>query len=204
MAWRTRLKCRVQDWAMRQMDELRPEVLAPARGEVLELGFGTGLNLAHYPKAVTSLVGVDPLRSEGFAPVAERVARAAFPVDRQAPSEDGTLPFDAGRFDTVVTTWTVCSIPDAALALAEMRRVLRPGGRYLFVEHGLASEPRVARWQERLDPYWSRFADGCHMNRPVDRLVEQAGFGLASLERFRHKGPGVLAHMFRGVATREA
>ena len=100
----------------------------------------------------------------------------------------------------MVTTWTLCSIPDAGAALAEMRRVLKPGGRYLFIEHGRAPIESTARWQDRLDPYWSRFADGCHMNRAIDALVEQAGFELASLARFRNKGPGVLAHMYRGVA----
>jgi SAM-dependent methyltransferase len=200
MALRHFLKLRFQDWAMRQMDDLRPETLAPADGEVLEVGFGTGLNLAHYPPAVKSVVGVDPLPTERFDRVSERIGQAGRPVERLALRADGGLPFDAGRFDCVVTTWTLCSIPDAGAALAEMRRVLKPGGRYLFVEHGRAPIASTARWQDRLDPWWSRFADGCHMNRAIDRLVEQAGFELASLERFRNKGPGVLAHMYRGVA----
>jgi len=202
MTLRERLKPRIQDWTMRLMDDLRPETIAGAHGEVLEVGFGTGLNLRFYDAgAVASLTGLDPLVTEGLGLVDERVGRVPFPVKRTALRADGSLPFDAGRFDTVVTTWTLCSIPDAPAALAEMRRVLAPGGRYVFVEHGRAPHARTQRWQDRLNPLWNRIADGCNMNRPIDRLVEDAGFTLASLERFRGKGPGVLAHMYRGVAT---
>ena len=189
---------------MRQMNELRPDTLALADGEVLEVGFGTGLNLVYYPPGVKSLVGLDPLRAEGWGRFDERLAAAPFPVERCSLPADGGLPYDAGRFDAVVTTWTLCSIPDAPAALDEMRRVLRPGGRYLFVEHGRAAEESTARWQDRLNPAWVRISDGCNMNRPIDRLVQGAGFELADLQRFRHKGPGVLAHMYRGVATRVA
>lgn len=187
---------------MRLMDDLRPETIAHAHGEVLEVGFGTGLNLRFYdPSAVGSVTGLDPLDTDDVALVDERVRRAPFPVTRTALRADGTLPFDAGRFDCVVTTWTLCSIPDAPAALAEMRRVLAPSGRYVFVEHGLAPHARTRRWQDRLNPLWNRIADGCNMNRPIDRLVADAGFELASLERFRGRGPGVLAHMYRGVAN---
>jgi SAM-dependent methyltransferase len=103
----------------------------------------------------------------------------------------------------VVTTFTLCSIPDPAAALTEMRRVLRPGGRYVFIEHGRAERPDTARWQDRLNPIWRRIADGCNINRPVDLLVVKAGFSLASLTRFQYRGPRVLAQMYRGVATRE-
>jgi ubiquinone/menaquinone biosynthesis C-methylase UbiE len=100
----------------------------------------------------------------------------------------------------VVSTWTLCSIPDLPAALAELRRVLRPGGRFVFVEHGRAASERTARWQDRLNPLWVRIADGCNMNRPIDRLVEAGGFRLAALDRFRHEGPGILAQMVRGIA----
>ena len=202
MGLRESLKPRIQDWVMGVMDDLRPETVGLVDGEVLEVGFGTGRNLALYPAAVKSLVGVDPLVTEGVAAVDERVARAPFPVTRSALAVDGGLPFDAGRFDCVVTTWTLCSIPDAPAALAEMRRVLKPGGRYLFVEHGRSQRASTARWQDRLNPLWRRLADGCNIDRPIDRLVADSGFELASLERFRGKGPGVLAAMYRGVATR--
>ena len=202
MGLRESLKPRVQDWVMRVLDDLRPDTVGQVDGEVLEVGFGTGRNLELYPAAVKSLVGVDPLVTEGVAAVDARVARAPVPVTRTALAADGGLPFEAGRFDCVVTTWTLCSIPDAPAALAEMRRVLKPGGRYLFVEHGRSQRASTARWQDRLNPLWRRLADGCNIDRPIDRLVADSGFELASLERFRGKGPGILAAMYRGVATR--
>jgi ubiquinone/menaquinone biosynthesis C-methylase UbiE len=202
MTLREKLKPRIQDWAMHFMDDLRPETVAGTEGEVLEVGFGTGRNLPLYPAAVKSLTGLDPLVTEGVEAVETRIAAAPFPVVRAALRADGDLPFDAGRFDCVITTWTLCSIPDATAALREMHRVLKPGGRYLFVEHGRARSESTARWQDRLNPLWRRIADGCNMNRPIDRLVEQGGFELSSLDRFRYKGPGVLAQMYRGVATR--
>lgn len=202
MGLRELLKPRIQDWAMSLMDDLRPETVAAVEGEVLEVGFGTGRNLRHYPAAVKSLVGIDPLVTEGLAAVDARVAEARFPVTRTALAADGGLPFDAGRFDCVVTTWTLCSIPDAPAALAEMRRVLKPGGRYVFIEHGRAERASTARWQERINPLWRRLADGCNLDRAIDRLVEGAGFELAALDRFRGRGPAIVAQMYRGVATR--
>lgn len=185
---------------MRQMNDLRAETVGLAEGRVLEIGFGTGINLAYYGPGVRSLVGIDPNFSGRFAPTDERVASASFPVERLPVRADQPLPFDAGEFDCAVSTWTLCTIPEHQRALSEVRRLLRPGGRLLFVEHGRAEAARTARWQDRIDPYWCRVADGCHMNRAIDRLVETAGFRLASLERFRNKGPGLLAHMYRGVA----
>jgi ubiquinone/menaquinone biosynthesis C-methylase UbiE len=188
---------------MRQMDELRPATLAHAQGEVLEVGFGTGLNLPHYGEGVRSLTGLDPMATEGLEAVAQRIARAPFPVERALLRADSALPFDSGRFDCIVTTWSLCSIPDPLAALGEMRRVLRPGGRYLFVEHGRSEQADTARWQDRLNPLWRRIADGCNMNRRIDELVGKAGFQLRSLERFRARGPAVLAAMYRGEASRE-
>jgi len=169
---------------------------------VLELGFGTGINLEFYGPAVKGVVGVDPNAAEGFGPTEERVARAGFPVQQALVRADRPLPYEAGEFDSAVSTWTLCSIPEPLDALAEVRRLLKPGGHFVFVEHGRAEAPGTARWQDRLNPYWCRFADGCNMNRPIDRLVEEGGFRLVSLDRFRNKGPGVLAQMYRGVAVR--
>ena len=200
-AW---LRPRLLDLAMRQMNDLRPETVGLAEGEVLEIGFGTGLNLAHYGRGVKSLVALEPKLPERFAKLDARLAAATFPVERATLRADATLPFDAGRFDCIVSTWTMCSIPDLPAALSELRRVLRPGGRFVFVEHGRAEAERTARWQDRLDPLWARLSDGCHMNRAIDRSVASAGFALVSLDRFRNKGPAVLAHMVRGVAERAA
>jgi SAM-dependent methyltransferase len=188
------------DWAMRQMNELRPQTVAQAGGDVLEIGFGTGLNLDFYGGDVTALSAVEPEPPERLAALEARLARAAFPVDVRGLRADRELPFDAGRFDCVVSTWTLCSIPDLGSALAEVRRVLKPGGVLAFIEHGRAPDEATARWQDRIDPVWKRIAGGCHMNRPIDVLLEQGGFELEKLERFRHKGPRLLAHMYRGSA----
>ena len=196
------LRPRLLDRMMSQLDEQRAPTVARAEGHVLEIGFGTGLNLPHYGPGVKSLVALEPKVAAGYAPTEARIAAAPFPVERARLRADASLPFDAGRFDSIVSTWTLCSIPDLATALAELRRVLRPGGRFLFVEHGRATSERTARWQDRLDPLWTRIADGCHMNRPIDRLVEAGGFRLVALERFLDEGPALLAQMFRGVAER--
>jgi ubiquinone/menaquinone biosynthesis C-methylase UbiE len=187
---------------MRLMDDLRPETIHGASGEVLEIGFGTGRNLRHYSADVSSVSGVDTMITAGVGPVERRIAKAPFPVERTTLSADETLPFDAGRFDCVVTTWTLCSIPDAHAALSEMRRVLKPGGRYLFIEHGRGRVERTIRWQDRLNPMWNRLTEGCNINRPIDELVERAGFELSSLDEFQGKGPRVVSHLYRGIATR--
>ncbi len=202
MGLRDRLKPRIQDLVMRFMDDMRPEALASAQGEILEVGFGTALNLAHYPPGVKKLVGLDPMGTEGVSRIDERIAAAPFPVERAVLRADGELPFDSGRFDTLVTTWTLCSIPEPVRALREMRRVLRPGGSYLFIEHGRADAERTQRWQDRLNPLWSRMADGCNINRKMDQIIEQGGFELTALDRFRARGPGILAQMYRGTAMR--
>jgi SAM-dependent methyltransferase len=189
------------DWSMRgeEMGALRREALAGAHGDVLEVGFGTGLNLAHYPPAVRSLTALDPL--EALEPrVARRVAAAPFPVRAVGLRADGPLPFEDARFDCVVTTWTLCSIPDPGRALSEMRRVLRPGGRYLFVEHGASDDPATARWQRRVEPLHRRIAGGCHLTRRIDALVAAGGFHLEALERFVVPGPRIYTEMYRGRA----
>jgi ubiquinone/menaquinone biosynthesis C-methylase UbiE len=202
MGLREIIKPRLQDWVMGMMDDLRPDTITAAEGEVLEVGFGTGRNLALYSPAVKSVTGLDPLVTDGVAAVEKRVAAASFPVERTALRADGSLPFDAGRFDTVVTTWTLCSIPDAGAALAEMRRVLKPGGHYVFIEHGRSEHESTARWQDRINPIWLKIGDGCNINRKIDRLVEGGGFELSSLDRFRGPGPSIFAALYRGVATR--
>jgi SAM-dependent methyltransferase len=204
MRYRDWLRGRLLDWMMRQMNELRPAVLAGAAGDVLEVGFGTGLNLTYYPSGVNRVVGIDPHLIAALPALERRVRSVLFPVERHALRADGDLPFDAGRFDCIVSTWTLCSIPDPRRALVEMHRVLKPGGRFFFIEHGRAPSEGVARWQDRINPVWRRIADGCNMNRPIERIVQEGGFELGPVERFRHRGPGLLAHMYRGVASRTA
>jgi len=198
-AW---LKPRIQDWAMGFVGSYRPDALADARGDVLEIGFGTGLNLEHYPAAVEGVWGVDPMTTEGVPSVERRIGETPFPVERFELRADGNLPFDTGRFDCVVTTWTLCSIPDAGAALSEMRRVLKPDGRYLFLEHGQSANETTLRWQNRLNPIWKRIADGCNINRPIDALVAQGGFEIESIERFVGVGPRISSSLYRGVARR--
>jgi SAM-dependent methyltransferase len=190
------------DLAMRQMNSLRVDTIEEAEGDVLEIGFGTALNLRYYGSGVTSLVGLDPMDIANVEKVQRRIQSVAFPIERKALRADGGLPFDRARFDTVVTTWTLCSIPEVAEALREMRRVLKPGGKYLFIEHGLADSDSTAKWQDRINPLWKRVCDGCNINRKIDRLVEEGGFEMKSLDRFRAKGLGIAAQMYRGVATR--
>lgn len=202
MRFRDRIKPWAQDLAMRFLDDLRPEAVEAAEGDVLEIGFGTGLNLRHYSADVKSLWGIDPMKTEGVAAVEKRIQAAPFPVERAALRADGGLPFDAGRFDCVVTTWTLCSIPDAEAAIAEMHRVLKPGGLYLFIEHGLSRNEGTRRWQDRLNPAWRRFTDGCNINRPIAGLVERGGFEMASLSEFRGKGPSIISSLYRGIAQR--
>jgi ubiquinone/menaquinone biosynthesis C-methylase UbiE len=191
----------VLEFAMRAFGELREPTLAAARGEVLEIGFGTGLNLAHYPKGVTKLVTADPMEALPER-VRDRIERAPFPVEIHHLPADRTLPFDAGRFDCVTMTWTLCTIAEPLAAVREMRRVLKPGGALLFIEHGRSDDPRVARWQDRWNPIQNVIACGCNVNRKIDALVQQGGFALTSLERFCVDGaPRMFGEMYRGIGS---
>lgn len=182
----------------RHLPPFRQRVLAPARGVVLELGIGSGLNLGFYPPAVARLIGVEP--SAPLLAVARRAAAAApFPVTLLQASAE-SLPLPDASADTVVTTWTLCSIPDVGRALAEARRVLRPDGRLLFVEHGLAPEPGVRSWQRRLTPLWRRCSGGCHLDRPIAELIAGAGFRFERLEAGAVPGPRLLTYMTEGAA----
>ena len=192
----------LMDWAMgsRRLQEQRREALMPLYGEVLEIGFGTGLNLPHYPSAVTRIIALEPAR---LLPgkVLSRMAAAPMPVTIVQGSAEH-LPFHDRRFDCVVSTWTLCTIPDVLAALREIGRVLKPGGRFVFLEHGRSNAPAVARWQDRLNPLQQRIGVGCNMNRPIDRLITEAGLTLGSLERFQMPGmPRLVGEMYRGVAS---
>lgn len=191
---------RLTHLAMRQKQLLpfRQQVIDVAEGRVLEIGIGSGLNFPFYGGAVTSVIGLEP-SSELRSMARLRAEAAAVPITLLDASAE-TIPLDSGTIDTVVTTWTLCTIPNAARALGEMRRVLRPGGALLFVEHGRAPEPGVARWQDRLDPLWSRLAGGCHLNRKMDDLINGSGFRIEALENARIPGPRTHTYLYQGHA----
>ncbi len=151
-----------------------------------------------YGPSVCAVIGLEP-SPELLLMARGRAALAPVPVELLEASAE-TMPLDSGSVDTVVTTWTLCTIPDAPRALAEMRRVLKPGGALLFVEHGRAPEPGVARWQDRLDPLWRRLAGGCHLNRQIDALIAGGGFRLDALAHARLPGPRTHTFLYEGRA----
>jgi len=191
---------RLTHLAMRQnyLVPYRRRVIGAAEGRVLEIGIGSGLNFSLYGAKVTSVIGLEP-SSELLRMAGARTSSAMVPITLLDASAEA-IPLDSGSIDTVVTTWTVCTIPDAPRALAEMRRVLKPGGMLLFVEHGRAPEPGVARWQDRLDPLWSRIAGGCHLNRKMDDLVAGNGFRIETLVNARLPGPRTHTFLYEGRA----
>jgi ubiquinone/menaquinone biosynthesis C-methylase UbiE len=177
----------------------RQRIVPLASGEVVELGIGSGLNLPLYdPARVTRLVGIEP-----SVPLLERARHAArgapFPVEC-LPASAERMPLPSRSADTAVVTFSLCSIGDVAAALAETRRVLRPGGTLLFLEHGLAPEENVRRWQRRLDPLWGRVAGGCHLSRDIPALVVAAGFRPAELDAgYLDGAPRFAGYLYRGV-----
>jgi ubiquinone/menaquinone biosynthesis C-methylase UbiE len=192
---------RLMDWLMAG-DEfrcLRSELLAAVQGDVLELGLGTGLNLSHYPATVTALCAVDPADCVPKT-VASRIAAAPFPVRiRHVPAE--ALPYDDRSFDFVVSTWTLCTIPDPVQALREVGRVLKPEGTLLFLEHGRSDDEKIARWQDRLNPVQNVLGCGCNLNRQIDHLIIHAGLTILHLDRFRmERVPRLGGEMYRGAA----
>jgi ubiquinone/menaquinone biosynthesis C-methylase UbiE len=159
----------------------RAKIVPSASGRVLELGIGGGRNLAFYdPRQVDGVTGVDP--SEGLRAKARAAPRADGLKVEILDGQAERLPFDAASFDTIVCTFTLCSVGSPTSALAEARRVLKPDGRLLFSEHGLAPDVEVQRWQRRIEPIWKRVAGGCHLTRPVAGSIEQAGFGIETVE----------------------
>ena len=191
---------RLVDVAMRNKEAMRyrSQIVPQARGMVLEIGVGSGLNLPFYGAGVEQLYGLDP--SEELLVMARKKARAiAFPIDFLAhPGEE--IPLDDGCIDTVVTTWTLCTIPDPVKALKEMRRVLKPGGMLLFAEHGLAPETRVQGWQRWLNPLWSRVTGGCNLNRKMDELIQASGFRMVELKMEYAEGPRAMSYIYSGRA----
>ena len=177
----------------------RSRIVPQAVGEVLEIGLGTGLNLPFYrPDRVVSIMGVDPA-AQMQALAARRAAACTIPVDMIAVDIQGIHAAD-DRFDTLVMTFTLCSIADPFPALREMRRVLKPGGRLLFCEHGLAPDESVRRWQQRVTPLWRPLAGGCHLNRDIPQLLRESGFRIGDLSSEYLPGPRPLTYIYSGWA----
>ena len=184
----------------REATRLRGRVVPAAEGRVLEIGIGSGLNLPFYGPSVRGVVGIDPSMS-----LLRRATKAGHdrPIGVEVVHGSAEiLPFDAGDFDTVVTTWTLCSIADSAAALAEMRRVLRPTGTLLFVEHGRAADEAVRRWQDRVNPVWNAISGGCNVNRDIAGLIGGAGFRITRDETgYLVKGPRFVTYTYMGQAA---
>jgi ubiquinone/menaquinone biosynthesis C-methylase UbiE len=186
--------------AMRQgkLAEYRRRVVPAAEGHVLEIGIGSGLNLPFYSHEVDKVIGLDP--SPKLLSMAQHQVRpTAFDLEFIEGTAEA-MPIESASIDTVVTTWTMCSIPDVRDSLTEMRRVLKPTGRLLFVEHGRAPEARVQWWQDQLTPAWKRVSGGCHLNRQVEDIIRDAGFRIEPLEKGYMRGPKPMTFMYEGRA----
>lgn len=183
-----------------EFQRLRAELLRGAHGHVLEIGLGTGLNLPHYPSTVSWLRAVDPAPLLP-ARLAERSAAASFPLEVSRISAE-RLPYDDRTFDCVVSTWTLCTIPDPVAALREIRRVLKPDGTFLFLEHGRSENRKIAAWQDRLNPIQNVVGCGCNLNRDIDRLISEAGLTITKLDRFTMDSvPRIGGTMYWGTAV---
>ena len=194
---------RLMDWAMagEEFRHLRIELLSGLHGEVLELGIGTGLNLPHYPKTITWLHAVDSANLLSKI-VTKRSTSQSFPIRIQHVTAE-SLPYDDRAFDFVVSTWTLCTIPDPVKALREVRRVLKPDGVFLFLEHGRSQDAKVADWQDRLNPIQNIIGCGCNLNRKIDHMITQAGLKIMTLDRFQMQSvPRPGGAMYKGTATR--
>jgi ubiquinone/menaquinone biosynthesis C-methylase UbiE len=182
----------------RDLAAYRSRVIPAADGRVLEIGIGSGFNLPFYSRDVEHLIGLDP--SPKLLSMARRNLRPNTPSVELVEGSAEAIPLESNSVDTVVTTWTLCSIPDAARALREMHRVLRPTGRLLFIEHGRAPEANVRWWQDRLTPAWKRIGGGCHLNRAIQTLIEDAAFRFDRFETGYMRGPKPLTFMYEGTA----
>ena len=182
----------------RNLAAYRARVIPAAQGRVLEIGIGSGLNLPYYGTTAERVIGLDP-SPQLLAMAREAARRTSIPLEFVENSAEA-IPLYNRSIDTVVTTWTMCSIPDAQRALGEMRRILKPEGRLLFVEHGRSPDSGVRRWQDRLTPVWRRAGGGCHLNRAIGELIEGAGFRIERMEMGYMRGPKPMAYMYEGVA----
>jgi ubiquinone/menaquinone biosynthesis C-methylase UbiE len=190
------------DWSLSDptMAQYRREVLANVTGEVLEIGFGTGLNLSYYPESIDKLVAIDA--NPGVHNLArKRIQKSHITVDNRVLNGEN-LPMADNTFDSVVSTWTLCSIAKVEQALQEIYRVLKPGGKFFFVEHGLSNEPQVQVWQNRLNPIQKVIGDGCHLNRNIRQLIEKRFDTVTLKEFYAEKTPKFVGYLYQGVATK--
>jgi ubiquinone/menaquinone biosynthesis C-methylase UbiE len=197
---------RIIDVAMRneETSRLRAAWIPLARGEVLEVGIGSGLNLPFYSSDVQRVHGVDPsieLQQMARKRTARKRTRGEpMEVEFLSQSAEEPLPFPDSSIDTIVMTWTLCSIPNAAKALQQMKRILKASGRLIFLEHGRAPDPGVAVWQDRITPLWKRTCGGCHLDRKIDELIVAAGFRIHELKTCYLPGPRPITYTYQGVA----
>ena len=185
----------------REAARLRRKWIPKARGQVLEIGIGSGLNLPFYSSEVERVWGVDP-SPELLGMARRRSTELRFEVEFLRQAAEAALPIDSAVADTVVITWSLCTIENPVAALYEARRVMKPGGELLFVEHGRSPDVRVAAWQDRITPVWKRVVGGCTLNRPIDELVTGAGFRLSELTTGYIPGPRPMTYMYEGCARR--
>lgn len=198
--WTDRVLPRLVDKACAagQLPRLRADVCAGLRGEVLEIGFGSGLNVPHYPAAVSNVTAIEP--SDVAWRLAEPRIEASSVAVRRAGLDGQRLDLPDASCDSAVSSFTMCTIPDLPAALAEIRRVLKPGGTLHFLEHGRAEDPKVLRWQRGVTPLHRRVAGGCHLDRPIPSLIEGAGFELKECDEFYGEGPKITSYLFMGWA----
>jgi SAM-dependent methyltransferase len=201
--WSEHVVPRLVEVALRSksVGRMREAALSGLEGEVVEIGFGSGLNLQHYPPSVTKVHAVEPSEVARRL-AAPRVAASAIAVDYTG-LDGQALPFGDASVDAVVSTFTLCTIPAVDVALREVVRVLRPGGRFHFLEHGRSDEPKIVTWQNRLDGIQGRLAGGCHLNRPIDALIQDAGFEIEHVDHRYLPGPSPskpFGYLYRGVA----
>jgi ubiquinone/menaquinone biosynthesis C-methylase UbiE len=185
---------------MKAVEPLRDRVCTDLEGDVVEIGFGSGLNIPFYPDRVARVAAVEPA-NVGWKLAENRLRTTSIPVERSG-LDGQALPFADDSYDCALSTWTLCTIPDVAAALREVRRVLKPGGTLHFVEHGLAPDEPVRRWQRRLEPIQKRAFGGCHLTRPIVELLKNAGFDITELDVFYEEGaPKFLAADSLGTAV---
>lgn len=195
---------RLMDFSLNRPEvaELRKRILADVTGDTLEIGFGTGLNLPHYPPEIRSVSALEP--NDGMNGLALRRIRDSQIEVKHLHHDGEEIPVADGSFDSVVSTWTLCSVGDPPAVLREVSRALKPGGHFFFLEHGLAQNPGTQKWQNRLTPINKIIADGCHLNRDIKSIVGSEGLQIVKYERLNLKdAPRILGELYIGVAQRE-